>query len=137
MQHFQMQEFDGRDDEFAVGVEHFWQHADGGDECLAALLDAADGGEDWYILHFACLRLLDALRFQFAVEESLMRIVSYPRLKQHALGHERIIERVEQLRDASLREGCVLNVAATRSLIEAHRADHDDLFARFFSTGLG
>lgn len=135
MQRSQVREFDGGEDEISVGVEHLWQHADGPDECLAALLDAVDAGEDWYVVHFACLRLCEALRFQFAVEESLMRIVSYPQLGQHAHGHARIMEMVGQVRDASLGTNYSLDVAATRSLIEAHRADHDDVFDKFFSMG--
>lgn len=130
-----MREFRCREDGFMAGTESLWQHAEGPGQCLSALCAAVADGEDWLVVHFACLRLLDALRFQFAVEESLMRIFAYPELAQHLRGHADVMGMVEQLREASLNPNCLIDLAATRSLIEAHRVEHDRDFAEFFGAG--
>lgn len=104
------------------------------DEALAALFDAIDRRAEWHVVHFLCIRLSELLHFRFAVEESLMRLISYPRLSGHRRAHRAIAETVEQLREASLQQDYVLDAAAISAAFESYRAEWDRPFANFFSS---
>lgn len=89
-------------DEYSVGIEEIDDQHKGLIE-LFALIDAAIESRDrWSDVFFKLERLRDHARFHFAIEESLMRIHSYPKHAEHVELHKHILEKLDQLQMITL-----------------------------------
>ena len=93
-------------------------------------------------MHYILVRLYELLRFHFAVEESVMRIVAFPEAAAHQQVHKDILLTVERMRVASLDpKACEHDESLKKQFsFLTHIVDHDKKFAEFVTTnfaGLG
>ena len=72
------------------------------EEVAQAVIEAAAAKDTWHIVHYILVRLYELLRFHFAVEESVMAIVSFPEIQAHKQVHKDILLTVERMKVASL-----------------------------------
>jgi hemerythrin len=67
-----------------------------------AVTEAVAAKDKWHSVHYLVVRLYELLRFHFAVEESLMRIIRFPDVVEHKRVHGEILQRIERLKVATL-----------------------------------
>jgi hemerythrin-like metal-binding protein len=72
------------------------------EETARAVIEAVAARDKWHVVHYILVRLYELLRFHFAVEESVMSIVSFPDIATHKQVHREILAMVERLKAASL-----------------------------------
>ena len=72
------------------------------EQVAKAVLDAVSAQDTWHSVHYLVVRLYELLRFHFAVEESLMRIISFPDVVEHKRVHGEILQTIERMKVATL-----------------------------------
>lgn len=103
------------------------------EQVAKAVLDAVATKDTWHSVHYLVVRLYELLRFHFAVEESLMRIISFPDVVEHKRVHDDILQTVERMKVATLDP----NGEAVRGRLTQefsflpHIVDHDRKLADF------
>ena len=121
------------DPQYLTGINEIdAQHAEI-EEIAQAVIEAAAAGDKLHIVHYILVRLYELLRFHFAVEESVMSIVSFPDVAEHKLAHKDILSAVERMKTASLDpKACEHDETLKKQFsILTHIIDHDKRFAEF------
>jgi len=119
-------------DEYAVGI----QEIDNQHKTLLAFITefekAVEGRAHWNSVQPLIARAREFVRFHFAVEESLMQIVDYPRFVAHRAEHQYVLEQFAILEQQVLRQetkGELLPLV--HSWLFRHIIDSDKPFARY------
>lgn len=108
------------------------------EQVAKAVLDAVSAKDTWHSVHYLVVRLYELLRFHFAVEESLMRIISFPDVVDHKRVHGEILQRIEHMKVATLDPNgdAVRGKLAKEFSFLPHIVDHDLKLADFV-VGIG
>lgn len=121
------------DPQYITGIDEIdGQHREI-EEAAQAVIDAAAAKDKWHIVHYILVRLYELLRFHFAVEESVMSIVSFPEVAEHKQVHKDILLTVERMKVASLDpKACEHDESLKKQFsFLTHIVDHDKKFADF------
>lgn len=108
------------------------------DQIANAVIEAVAAQDKWHSVHYLVVRLYELLRFHFAVEESLMRIISFPDVVDHKRVHGEILQRIERMKVATLDPNgdAVRGTLAKEFSFLPHIVDHDLKLADFV-VGIG
>jgi hemerythrin-like metal-binding protein len=86
----------------------------------------------WDQLYPLIARARDYAKFHFAVEESLMQILGYPRTSAHRSEHRFVLERIADLEQGVLRKSLLEELAPQfRTWLLSHFLESDRHFAEF------
>ncbi|MBI5789926.1 MAG: hemerythrin family protein [Rhodocyclales bacterium] len=98
-----------------------------------AVIEAVAAKDAWHSVHYLVVRLYELLRFHFAVEESLMRIISFPDVVEHKRVHDEILQTIERMKVATLepKGEAVRGRLAQEFSFLPHIVDHDRKLADF------
>ena len=123
------------DEKYCIGIQELDTQHEEIDQVITTLFDALGGEESREPVHSILVRLYELLRFHFAVEESVMEIVSYPFVLEHRSAHRTILQRVDELKDASLKNGDLDGMdKSVRKMLALDIVKHDRVFAEFVRT---
>lgn len=103
------------------------------EQVATAVIEAVATKEAWHSVHYLMVRLYELLRFHFAVEESLMRIIAFPEVIEHKRVHDEILQTIERMKVATLDPNGVAargHPALDFSFLP-HVVDHDRKLADF------
>lgn len=102
-------------------------------DVATSLGEAVASGDKWHLVHYILVRLAELLKFHFAVEESVMRIVAFPEADDHKRLHGEILTQIEKLKADSLAsEGLDLAVISEQQIFFlTHILDHDQRFMEY------
>ncbi len=115
-------------DEYLLGIEEIDEQHRGLFEEALAIIAALHAANDQQEARSRLARLVDEARLHFAVEECLMRVSKYRRLKEHRREHNQFIERVTE---RMLREPTAESAEFVRSWLQDHIFYLDKPFAAF------
>jgi len=103
------------------------------EEVTQAVIDALAARDKWHIVHYILVRLYELLRFHFAVEETVMGMVSFPEVAAHKKVHQDILLKVERMKAASLDpKACEHDESLQKQFsLLTHIIDHDKKFVDF------
>jgi hemerythrin len=119
-------------DEYAVGIQEIDDQHKTLLEFLAEFEKAVEGRAHWNTVQPLIARAREFVKFHFAVEESLMQIVGYPRFVAHRAEHQYVLEQFEILERRILPEevkGELLPLV--HAWLFRHIIDSDTPFARY------
>ena len=121
------------DPQYLTGIDEIDAQHKEIEEVALAVIEAAAAKDKWHIVHYILVRLYELLRFHFAVEESVMAIVSFPEIQAHKQVHKDILLTVERMKVASLDpNACAHDEALNKQFsFLTHIVDHDKRFAEF------
>lgn len=121
------------DSEHLIGIEELDAQHKEIHEVATSLIEAIETDDKWHIVHYIVIRLYELLRFHFAVEESVMRIVGFPGAGSHKQMHQEILDTIDTLRTASLHADGLDSEEVLKRQVSflAHIIDHDKLFVEF------
>lgn len=115
-------------DEYSVGVAEIDNQHKGFIDLFSTIDNAIGNRERWSEVFFKLEQLREHARFHFAVEESLMRMHSYPNLAEHIEQHKHFLAKLDQLQMTTLsRQVTMDTIQYLRSWYAEHMkvADHD------------
>lgn len=126
------------DPQYLTGIDEIDAQHKEIEEVAQAVIEAAAARDKWHIVHYILVRLYELLRFHFAVEESVMRIVSFPEFKEHQQVHKDILQTVERMKVASLDpNACEHDESLMKQFsFLTHIVDHDKRFAEFAAANI-
>lgn len=119
--------------EFLTGIEEIDAQHKEIEEVAQAVIDAVTARDKWHIVHYILVRLYELLRFHFAVEESMMRIVAFPEIDEHKRIHADILRTVERMKVSTLDpKACEGDDVMNRQFsFLTHIVDHDKRLAEY------
>ena len=125
-------------EEYRLGIHELDTQHDEIAEVMESLVEAVRSRDKWHLVHFILVRLYEVLRFHFALEEAVMRIVGYPEGEEHKRVHKKILDKVEEFKILTLKNSDFddANIAA-HELTAARILDHDKQFAEFLKAHSG
>lgn len=91
-------------DEYGVGIPEIDNQHETLIEFIAAFEQAVEGKAHWNTVQPLIARTREFAKFHFAVEESLMQIVSYPGFAAHRAEHQDVLEQLAVLEHRVLRQ---------------------------------
>ena len=91
--------------EYAIGIQEIDDQHKTLLQFIAEFEDAVAGKVHWNTVQPLIVRAREFVRFHFAVEESLMQIVSYPQLVPHRAEHRYVLNQFAALEQRVLRKG--------------------------------
>ncbi len=100
------------DNSFAVGIEAIDNQHKKIFEHLLAIENAVAKRDPWNILRFHLAQLTEYMKFHFAVEESLLEIVTYPDRANHGEAHARLLDQIVELEDQLKKKATGENLVA-------------------------
>ena len=119
-------------DEYALGIEEIDNQHETLLEFITEFEKAVEGRAHWNTVQPLMTRARECVKFHFAVEESLMQIVGYPRFVAHRADHQHVLEQFAILEQRILREemkGELLPLV--HSWLYHHNIESDKPFARY------
>lgn len=121
---------------FLIGIDEIdrqHQHLiDLFDEGVAVLAESGN----WPDVHFAFVRLREAMEIHFGYEESLLRMTNYPAVEDHAHQHRAIIRNLVSLEVGSIKAAPEIEMLlAARSAMIEHICDADRDYAGYLAAG--
>jgi hemerythrin len=125
--------------EYLTGIDEIDAQHKEIEEIATAVIEAVAARDKWHIVHYILVRLYELLRFHFAVEESVMRIVGFPEVEDHKRVHKDILLTVERIKSATLdpHSGDNDNVMNQQFSFLTHIVDHDKRLAEFVVEKIG
>lgn len=122
--------------EYATGIQELdLQH----ETLLQFITDfeqAVEGRVHWNTVQPLIARAREFVKFHFAVEESLMQIVNYPRLVPHRAEHQYVLKQFAALEHRVLRQEMKEGLLPMMSAwLFDHILESDQPFARFALSG--
>ncbi|MBU0622355.1 MAG: hemerythrin family protein [Gammaproteobacteria bacterium] len=96
-------------EEYAVGVDEIDEQHKGIIDLFTVINTAIAQREGWADLFFKLEKLREHARFHFAIEESLMRMHSYPKHAEHAEQHRHFLDKLDQLQMTTLSRQVTMN----------------------------
>lgn len=124
--------------EYLTGIDEIDAQHREIEEVANAVVAAVLAKDKWSIVHYIVVRLYELLRFHFAVEESVMRIVNFPEVAEHKRVHMEILRTVERIKAATLDP----NSGEGKEILEqqfnflTHIVDHDKKLAEFIAANV-
>ena len=101
-------------------------------EFVTEFEDAVAGKVHWNAVHPLIVRAREFVKFHFAVEESLMQIVNYPRLVAHRAEHQYVLKQFSALEQRVLRQELKAELLPLISAwLVDHMTDSDQSFGRY------
>ena len=91
-------------EEYAIGIPEIDSQHKTLLEFIAEFEDAVAGKVHWNTVQPLIVRARESVRFHFAVEESLMQIVNYPKLVPHRAEHLYVLNQFAALEQRVLRK---------------------------------
>lgn len=91
-------------DEYSVGIEEIDEQHKTLTDLLAQFEQAVAGKAHWNTVQPLIARIREFVKFHFAVEESLMQIISYPSFAAHRAEHQLLLEQITALEHRVLRQ---------------------------------
>lgn len=121
------------DNEYLIGIKEIDDQHREIDQVANSIIQAIATNDQWHIVHYIVVRLYELLRFHFAVEESVMRIVGFPEAESHKRVHQEILRAVEKLKNAALHADGVDSGQVLKEQVSflEHIVDHDKRFVDF------
>jgi hemerythrin len=121
------------DDKYLIGIEEIDAQHREIDEIARSIMEALELEGRWHHVHYIVVRLYESLKFHFAVEESVMRIVGFPDVEEHKLVHKEILRVIDSLKLSTLSSVKMSDLGATKNHFSflPHIIDHDKKFAEF------
>lgn len=121
------------DVKYQTGIEEIDAQHKEIEQVAGAVIEAVAAKDKWHSVHYIVVRLYELLRFHFAVEESLMRIIGFPEVNEHKRVHEEILQTIERMKVATLDPNgeAVRGRLAQEFSFLTHIADHDRKLADF------
>ncbi len=126
------------DIEYSIGIDEIdAQHLEI-HEVAKAVIDAVESKDKWHLVHYIVVRLYELLRFHFAVEESVMRIVKFPDIEDHKRVHRELLQTVERLKAATLspRGGGDEETLTKQFSFLPHILGHDKKLAEYIAANM-
>jgi hemerythrin-like metal-binding protein len=96
-------------DEYSVGVAEIDEQHRGINDLFTVINAAIENRESWSDVFFKLEQLREHARFHFAVEESLMRMHSYPKHAEHVDLHRHFLDKLDQLQMTTLSRHVTMN----------------------------
>lgn len=90
--------------EYAIGIQEIDNQHETLIEFITEFEDAVAGKVHWNTVQPLIVRAREFVRFHFAVEESLMQIVNYPKLIPHRSEHQYVLKQFAALEQRVLRQ---------------------------------
>ena len=90
--------------EYAIGIQEIDNQHETLIEFITEFEDAVAGKVHWNTVQPLIVRAREFVRFHFAVEESLMQIVNYPKLIPHRSEHQYVLKQFGALEQRVLRQ---------------------------------
>lgn len=123
-------------DEYSVGIEEIDDQHKTLLELIAAFEHAVEQDAHWNTVQPLVARTREFVKFHFAVEESLMRIVGYPGYTEHRAEHEAVLEHLAALEHRVLRQETKGELKQMmRAWLFRHIINSDQPFARYALDG--
>lgn len=124
------------DIEYSIGIDEIDAQHREINEAANAVLEAIASQDKWHLVHYIVVRLYELLRFHFAVEESVMRIVKFPEIEEHKRVHKEILQTVERLKASTLspRGGSEDEATMRQFSFLPHILGHDKKLAEHIAT---
>jgi hemerythrin len=123
--------------EYAIGIPEIDSQHQTLIEFITEFEHAVEGKVHWNTVQPLVVRAREFVKFHFAVEESLMQIVGYPRLVAHRAEHRYVLEQFEILEQRVLRQdmkGELLPLMS--SWLLHHMTESDKPFGHFVRRAL-
>jgi len=119
--------------EYLTGIDEIDDQHREIEDVANALIEAVNAKDKWHIVHYMVVRLYELLRFHFAVEESVMRIVGFTEAEEHKRVHREILQTVERIKAATLDPNASESEEVMRKQFSfvTHIVDHDKRLAEF------
>ena len=121
-------------EELSLGIAEIDQHHMILVDCISLIEEAVSAQTPWSAVHASFDRLADFARIHFAVEESVMRILQYPRLDGHAEQHRQFSYDLMALQEKSLKNHVSQDmIAFLGKWWQDHILASDKLYASYFA----
>lgn len=126
------------DIEYSIGIDEIDAQHKEINEATKAVLEAIESQDKWHLVHYIVVRLYELLRFHFAVEESVMRIVKFPEIEEHKRVHRDLLQTVERLKASTLssRGGSEEETMIRQFSFLPHILGHDKKLAEHIATNM-
>lgn len=119
-------------DEYALGIREIDDQHEGLVAFITELEKAVEGREHWNTVQPLIARARELVKFHFAVEESLMQMVDYPRFAAHRAEHQQILDQFAILEQRVQRQDLRGELLpSVHSWLFRHTVDSDQPFARY------
>ncbi len=122
------------DERYCSGISELDTQHEQIEEAVASLLDEMESKASADLLQSALVRLDELLRFHFAVEDSVMEILSYPFVLEHRFAHREILQHIGDLKDVLRQRGAIDDSSGSVHKLAFDIARHDRVFAGFVKT---
>jgi hemerythrin len=126
--------------EFRVGIRDIDEQHQEIITCISSIKQAVAQQDRWSDVHLGFVNLADLAQIHFKVEESLMRILDYPRLAEHVEDHKQFLAVLKTLKERVLTTHVSQdNIHSLHEWWEKHIQMHDKPYALHFlkRTALG
>jgi hemerythrin len=123
-------------DEFVLGIPAVDLQHKRIFDCFATLAEQGVTNPDRSLADPSVMQLVGLLQEHFALEESMMRVLSYPELERHVEEHRQFCAEVEELEQKSpSMEGSVSDqtIKVAQKWLREHILKSDRHYAEFFS----
>lgn len=126
------------DIEYIIGIEEIDAQHREINEAANAVIEAVESHDKWHLVHYIVVRLYELMRFHFAVEESVMRIVGFPEIEEHKRVHRELLNTVERLKATTLspRGGNDWALKGQQFSFLPHIIGHDKKLAEFIAVNM-
>lgn len=119
-------------DEYALGIAEIDDQHETLLEYITEFEKAVEGKAHWNTVQPLIARARECAKFHFAVEESLMQIVGYPRFVAHRAEHQHVLEQLAILEQRILREEMKAELLPlVHPWLYYHNIESDKPFARY------
>ena len=119
-------------DEYALGIQEIDDQHETLLKFITEFEKAVEGRAHWNTVQPLIARARESVKFHFAVEESLMRIVDYPRFAAHRAEHQDVLEQFAILEQRVLRQEMNAELLPlVHAWLFRHTIDSDQPFARY------
>ena len=119
----------------AVGIRELDEQHKNLIEAANVIESTVASRDRWYSIHAAMVRLSEAARIHFAVEECLMSIFGYPKLEEHHTEHQRFTEKLKSLQNESLHARVSDEMAQfSKDWLQDHIVGMDRAMAEYFTS---
>jgi hemerythrin len=119
-------------DEYALGIQEIDDQHETLLDFITEFEKAAEGRAHWDTVQPLIARAREFVKFHFAVEESLMQIVGYPRFAGHRAEHRHVLEQFEILEQRILQQEMKVELLPlVRPWLYRHNIESDKPFARY------
>ena len=118
--------------DYSVGIRELDEQHKTVIECISSI-ERAVAQYDRHTVDAAIVRLVDLVKAHFTIEESLMRILDYPGLEDHADDHKQLSVHLKALQERFVPTDVFRNrIESVNGWWDTHVQKHDKSFALHF-----